>query len=96
MNKLINNCCLMTDGEQIYYFCSGPQENQGCHFYDSTKTFGPQCAKSNYLFEVEEMQCTSNKAIKHLKDSFCNLYNLKQAHFLDSYVHETHKDLEDK
>ena len=96
MSKLQNNCFLRTDGEQVYYICSGSRKNNGCYFHDNTKTFGNHCAKSQYLFEVEEMQCTSNKAIKHLKDSFCNFYNLKQAHFLDSYVHETHKDLEDK
>ena len=74
MSKIQNNCLLRTDGEQLYYLCSGSQKNNGCHFYDSTKTFGNHCAKSQYLFEVEEMQCTSNRAIKHLKDSFFNSY----------------------
>jgi hypothetical protein len=74
MSKRQNNCLLRTDGEQIYYICSGSRKNNGCYFHDNTKTFGCHCAKSQYLIEADEMHCTSNRAIKHLKDSFFTSY----------------------
>jgi hypothetical protein len=74
MNKIINNCCLMTDGEQIYYFCSGSQKNKGCYFYDSTKTFGHHCAKSQWNIQTDNLLCVSNKAIKHLNSSFLKFH----------------------
>jgi hypothetical protein len=74
MSKIQNNCLLQTDGEQLYYLCSGSQKNNGCHFYESTKTFGHHCAKSQMQFPIDELRCTSTKAIKNLNSSFLKLY----------------------
>jgi hypothetical protein len=75
MSKLQNNCLLQTDGEQLYYLCSGPRKNQGCHFFnETTKTFSHYCAKSQWQIQIDEVWCTSNRAMNHLKDSFFNSY----------------------
>jgi hypothetical protein len=75
MSKLQNNCLLQTDGEQLYYLCSGARKNQGCHFFnETTKAFGHCCTKSQLNIQNNVWLCTSTKAIKHLKDSFFNSY----------------------
>ena len=75
MSKIQNNCLLRTDGEQVYYICSGARKNQGCHFFnENKKTFGHYCVKSQFQIDNEIIICTSRRAIKYLKDSFFNSY----------------------
>ena len=75
MSKLQNNCLLKTDGEQLYYLCSGARKYQGCHFFnEKIKTFGHYCIEAQFQIGNQIFICTSRRAINHLKDSFFNSY----------------------